>query len=117
MDAEETGIPPPPELPVNEKAPWIDIPTSSFAKHWGAMVNNSEHADVEFVIGGCTYHAHRLVLCMACDFFRRLFGVETKIKSESLGECPGWPKKRLQKITPDGVNLGMVDGVESLSVM
>lgn len=114
---EESGIPPPPELPVNSKAPWINIPTSSFAKHWEKMVNNSDHADVEFLVGDCTYHAHRLVLCSACEFFWRLFGIETKLKTESLAECPGWSKKKLEKITPDGVNLGMVEGVTSFSVM
>ena len=39
------------------------------------------------------------------------------MKTESLAECPGWSKKRLQKITPDGLNLGMVEGVESFSIM
>ena len=114
---EESGIPPPPELPVNSKAPWINIPTSHLTEHWGKMVNDPNFADVEFIVGNCTYYAHRLVLCSASDFFRRLFGIETTLKVESLMECPGWSKKRLQKITPDGVNLGMVEGIESYSVM
>lgn len=113
----ESSIPPPPELPVNSKAPWINIPTSSFSMEWGKMVNNSDHADVEFSLGDSTYHAHKIVLCSASDFFRRLFGVKMALKLESLAECPGWTKKKLEKITPDGVNLGMVEGVESFSVM
>lgn len=81
------------------------------------MVNNSDHADVEFAVGESTYYAHRIVLCSASDFFRRLFGIKMNLKLESLAECPGWPKKKLDKITPDGVNLGLVEGVESFSVM
>ena len=81
------------------------------------MINNPDLADVEFIVGNSTYHAHRLVLCSASDFYRRLFGIEEVLKLEHLGECPGWSKKKLKKITPDGVNLGMVEGVESFSVM
>ena len=81
------------------------------------MINNPEHSDVEFCVGRTTYHAHRFVLCSSSDFFRRLFGVEVKVKVESLGECVGWGKKRLNKVTPDGVNLGLVEGMESFSVM
>lgn len=115
--SEDTGIPPPPELPPNEKAPWINISTSSYATDWGKWANCPDQSDVEFIVDGSSYYAHKLVLCSASDFFRRLFGVETKVKTESLAECPGWPKKRLQKITPDGVNLGMVEGIESFSTM
>ena len=43
--------------------------------------------------------------------------METKVKVESLGQCGGWTKKNLQKVTPDGVNLGLVEGVQSFSVM
>ena len=110
---EDNGIPPPPELPANEKAPWINITTSSFATDWGKMVNNSGQSDVEFITDGCSYYAHKLVLCLASDFFRRLFKVELKGKFESLAECPGWSKKQLNKITPDAINLGMVEGLES----
>ena len=114
----ESGIPPPPELPVNSKAPWINIPSSSLTSHWGKMLDNPTLSDVEFSVGRSTFTAHRLVLCSASDFFRRLFGVETVVKCESLGEgCPGWNKKRLQKVTPDGVNLGLVEGVQSFSLM
>ena len=81
------------------------------------MVDNPHLADVEFAVGRSSYHAHRVVLCSSSDFFRRLFGVEVGGRLESLGECPGWNKKRLQKVTPDGVNLGLVEGVESFSVM
>ena len=114
---EETGIPPPPELPVNSHAPWINIPSSLLMDHWSKMVNNADLSDVEFTVGRHTYHAHRAVLCSASEFFRRLFGVEVKVKVESLGECGGWGKKKLQKVTPDGVNLGLVEGVESFSFM
>jgi Rho family protein len=114
---DDSGIPPPPELPVNSKAPWINIPSSSLTQHWGRMVDSPEFADVQFAVGVSTYHAHRVVLCSASDFFRRLFGVPTAVKTESLGECPGWNRKRLQKVTAEGVNLGLVDGVESFSVM
>ena len=82
------------------------------------MIDNPDLADVEFITGNTTYRAHRLVLCSASDFFRRLFGIERVLKLESLGgECPGWTRKRLQKIAPEAVNLGMVEGLESYSVM
>ena len=80
-------------------------------------MNSPNMADVEFIIDDHTYYAHRLVLCSACDYFRRLFGIAMIVKVESLGECPGWSKKKLEKITQDGVNMGKVEGIRSFLVM
>ena len=56
----------------------------------------------------------RLVLCSASAIFRRVFGVETKLKVPSLTDCPGWSKRRLQKVSPTSINAGAVDGFLSV---
>ncbi len=116
-DSHSSGpsIPPPPELPPNEKAPWINIPTSSLFSDWGKMVNSDNQSDVILQLGPTPspegrFHAHKLVLCSASDVFRRVFGIETKVKVQSLADCPGWNKKRLQKISPESVSAGHVAG-------
>lgn len=57
----EPSIPPPPELPPNIKAPWINIPTSTFSQDWGKLVNSESHADVVFHLSSESYYAHRSV--------------------------------------------------------
>ena len=57
-----------------------------------------------------SHSLHRFVLCSASAVFRRLFAVDVKLKVPSLAECPGWSKRRLQKISPAGVNTGEVRG-------
>ena len=111
----ESGIPPPPELPPNEKAPWINIPSSQFAQDWSKLVNNQSHSDVTFRLDAKTYHAHRYILCSASEVFRRVFDVEggdgaAKVKVQSLAECPGWNSRRLKKVTAANINSGMVEG-------
>ena len=108
------SIPPPPELPPNEKAPWINIPTSALIEDWGKVANSQNQADVLFHLGNKTFHAHRLVLCSASDVFRKLFGVETNIKVRSLSECPGWSKKSLQRVTAANVTAGLVEGFTAM---
>lgn len=56
----------------------------------------------------------RLVLCSASAIFRRMFGVETKLKVPSLMDSPGWSKRRLQKVSPTSINAGAVDGFLSV---
>ena len=104
------SIPPPPELPSNEKAPWINIPTSALIEDWGKMVNSENQADVLFYLNDKTFHAHKIVLCSASDIFRKVFGIETKLKVQSLSECPGWTKKSLQRMTAANVSAGLVEG-------
>lgn len=114
----ESGIPPPPELPPNEKAPWINIPSSQFAQDWSKMVNNQNHSDVTFRLDTKTYHAHRYILCSASEVFRRVFDVEAggsaKVKVQSLAECPGWNSRRLKKVTAANINSGLVEGFISI---
>lgn len=103
-EAEESSTPLPPELPANEKAPWINIPSSSFAEDWAKLVNKPDHADVTFELGHVHYHAHRFVLCSASDVFRMLLGVSpgaagTKVKS--LPQCSGWSKQQLAKVAKE----------------
>ena len=58
-EEEEQGIPPPPELPKNTAAPWINITSSSYQEDWGKMADCEKHADVTFVLGDKSFHAHR----------------------------------------------------------
>lgn len=106
----EPSIPPPPELPPNDKAPWINIPSSMLGQEWLKLVNSDNLSDVVFRLDTKTFHAHKLVLCTASDVFRRVFGIEAKVKVQSLAKCPGWSKKRLQKITVESINQGAVEG-------
>ena len=108
-NATEPLIPPPPELPPNEKAPWINIPSSTFAADWSKMVDNSSHSDVVFKLATKTYHAHRYVLACGSDVLRQLLGVGERVRGEGLDE--GWSKKKLKKVTRDNVNAGQVDGL------
>ncbi len=75
-----SGIPPPPELPANEKAPWVNIPTSTFASDWSKLVNNPLHSDVIFKLSSKLYHTHRYVLTSSSDMFRQLFEIKEKVK-------------------------------------
>lgn len=77
-------------------------------------MNSDNLADVVFRLDGKTFHAHKLVLCSASSVFRRVFGIEEKVKVESLAKCPGWSKKRLQKITVESINQGAVEGLIAL---
>lgn len=119
----ESGIPPPPELPPNEKAPWINIPSSDFAQDWAKLVNNKSHSDVVFVLDDKTYHAHRYMLCSASEVFRRMFDIEgsaqsegsAKVKVESLAKCPGWNLRQLKKVNRFNINSGQLEGVQSMN--
>ena len=117
-NVDDSGIPPPPELPPNEKAPWINIPSSQFAQEWAKLVNSQEHSDVLFHLDAKTFHTHRYILCSASEVFRKLFDVEAlgskKVKVQSLAECPGWNARRLKKVTVENVKLGLVEGFLSV---
>lgn len=112
----EPSIPPPPELPANEKAPWINIPSSSYATDWSRHINSPNLSDVTFELGDVRYSAHRLVLCASSDLFRALFGVSvsSKVKLTSLSDCSNWSKHRLAKVTRERVNEGKVEGILSM---
>ena len=114
----ESGIPPPPELPPNEKAPWINIPSSQFAQDWSKLVNNQTHSDVIFRLDAKTYHSHKYILCSASEVFRRVFDIEVgglaKVKVQSLTECPGWNSRRLKKVTVVNINSALMEGFISI---
>ncbi|KAL5497235.1 hypothetical protein EMCRGX_G013670 [Ephydatia muelleri] len=55
----EPAIPPPPTLPENEKAPLINVSTSTLPADWKKLVNCEDHSDVIFLLGPKVYHAHR----------------------------------------------------------
>lgn len=102
-NSEEPSTPLPPELPANEKAPWINIPSSSFSNDWAKLINKTEHADVTFELGRVSYSAHGYVLCSASDVLRILLGVSlgVKTKVKSLPQCSGWSKQRLAKVASE----------------
>ena len=110
----EPAIPPPPTLPKNEKAPWINISTSTFPGDWKKLVNCEDLSDVTFLLGPKLYHAHKYVLCGASEMFRRVFGIEDTIKATSLGEVPTWNKKRMQEVTPENICAGKVAGLKDI---
>ena len=113
----EPTIPAPPELPVNEKAPWINIPSSNLAEDWGKLVNNPKHSDVSFELNSKTFHAHQLVLCASSDLFRAIFGIHKgmkKKKEKGLSKSPMWTKHRLEKVSMATANEGYVEGLLSV---
>eukprot|EP00731_Ephydatia_muelleri_P009357 Em0004g1695a len=110
----EPAIPSPPTLPKNEKAPWINVSTSTFPGDWKKLVNSEDLSDVTFLLGPKVYHAHKYVLCGASDMFRRVFGIEDTIKATSLGEVPTWNKKRMQEVTPENICGGKVAGLKDI---
>jgi len=101
----EPSIPPPPELPPNIKAPWINIPTSTFSQDWGKLVNSESHADVVFHLSSESYYAHRSV---QVGPFHRLCILRqwSILVSQWFGSMPR--EKELQcssKDCPTGVNI------------
>ncbi len=56
-----------------------------------------------FDLGYATFHAHRYVLCSNSDLFRVIFGVSlpAKVKVQSLLQCSGWSRKRLERIAKE----------------
>ncbi|KAL5497514.1 hypothetical protein EMCRGX_G013990 [Ephydatia muelleri] len=86
----EPAIPPPPTLPENEKAPWINVSTSTFPGDWKKLVNCEDLSDVTFLLGPKVYHA------------------------QNLGEVPTWNKKRMQEVTPENICGGKVAGLKDI---
>ena len=117
-DSEDSSssTPLPPELPANEKAPWINIPSSSFAEDWSKLVNKSEHADVTFELERASFLAHKFVLCSASDVFRVLLGVgaELKVKAGSLPQCSGWSKSQWGKVKRERERGKEMEGILSV---
>ena len=112
---EEPSIPLPPELPVNTKAPWINIPSSTLQSEWLKMVNNEHLSDVQFHYKTSCYHGHKVVLCAASELFRRMFEIGRELKGEeSLSQCNTWSKKRLNAINRQCVNNGAVGAFKNI---
>lgn len=112
--SDEPSVPPPPELPANEKAPWINIPSSSFSNDWEKLINKSRLSDVTFELGATSYSAHRYVLCSASDVFRMLFNVSlpSGYKVQTLPQCSsGWSKRRLAKVASERAGGKEMEGI------
>lgn len=76
-----------PEMPPAERAPEIEIETSTFAIHWKKALEESQHADVVFVAEGRhRFRAHKVVLCSASQFFRRVLSQDLTSQSQ-LATC------------------------------
>ncbi|XP_069121947.1 rho-related protein racA-like isoform X2 [Argopecten irradians] len=100
-------VPLPPIMPAAGKAPWIEIETSQFAEDWMAMHENPTHADVTFVLSGQhNLDAHKIILCSASKYFRRVFGMMSSNKSAQLKEI-----ESLSNFTLEDLNSGRVEGI------
>lgn len=65
-----------PVLPKGIPAPWINVMTSTMAEDLRKLLNSPFASDVQFIgHSGKVFFAHRIVLCSAARFFRRLFHV------------------------------------------
>ncbi|EGC30174.1 hypothetical protein DICPUDRAFT_50894 [Dictyostelium purpureum] len=72
--SKEKPMPLPPVMPPAGKAPWIDIITSSYDKEMKETLNSETFSDVKFTfVEERPVFAHRVILCSASEFFRRLF--------------------------------------------
>ncbi|KAM9998538.1 hypothetical protein ACTFIY_008192 [Dictyostelium cf. discoideum] len=88
----EKSVPIPPVMPPAGKAPWIDIITSSYDKEMKETLNSESFSDVKFTFfEERPVYAHRVILCSASEFFRRVFGYtlssdQAEFKLEDLNE-------------------------------
>jgi Rho family protein len=114
---EDPGIPPPPELPKNTAAPWINIPTSVYQEDMKKLLDSKTNADVHFILGSKVYCAHRVVLCSSSDLMRQMFEVnnEKATTSQKLSQCKEWSQKRLKAVSACVVNEGVVKGFVKFS--
>ena len=112
---EEPSIPLPPELPVNTKAPWINIPSSTLQEEWLKIVNNEHLSDIQFHYKTDCYYGHKIVLCAASELFRRIFEIGRELGAEeSLSQCNTWSKKRLNAISRQSINNGAVGAFRNI---
>ncbi|XP_033732154.1 rho-related protein racA-like [Pecten maximus] len=96
-------IPIAPLVPPVDKAPLIKVEPSRYAKDWMTMLENPVHADVTFVLDGQqNLDAHKLVLCSASTYFRRMFEKTMKM-TESMSNC-----------TTHDLNSEHVEGVKAI---
>ena len=110
----EPSIPPPPSLPPNQKAPWINIESSVLSADWSKLVNHEQFSDVYIHVGLKQFYAHKYVLCSSSGLMRQLFGIQGVGKVESLSECPLWSAKRVKHFSIDRVNEGKEEGFLSV---
>ncbi|XP_021345146.1 rho-related protein racA-like [Mizuhopecten yessoensis] len=103
-------VPLPPDMPPAGKAPWIEIETSRFAEDWMAMHESPVHADVTFVLSGQhNLDGHKIVLCSASKYFRRVFGMMSSNKSAQLKQI-----EALSNFTLEDLNAGLVQGIAAV---
>jgi len=66
------NIPQPPQLPKQERAPWINIETSTYGEELGKLVDNEFEHDVIFEVGNREIFAHKLILIASSNYFRKV---------------------------------------------
>uniref|UniRef100_A0A0E0M7Y5 BTB domain-containing protein n=1 Tax=Oryza punctata TaxID=4537 RepID=A0A0E0M7Y5_ORYPU len=62
-------------LVIAEEPPSVTVPPSNMHLHFGDLLSSKEGTDIEFIVGGETFAAHRLVLAARSPVFKaELFG-------------------------------------------
>lgn len=110
----EPIIPPPPVMPQNEKAPWINIESSVMSTDWSKLINRQQFSDITVHLGSQQFYVHRYILCSSSDVIRQLLDIKTNVKTECLSQCVEWPVKRLHGLTFDRINEGLEEGFVSI---
>uniref|UniRef100_A0A0D9XK18 BTB domain-containing protein n=1 Tax=Leersia perrieri TaxID=77586 RepID=A0A0D9XK18_9ORYZ len=60
-------------LVINKEAPSAKVPPSNMHCHYGDLLSNKLDTDVEFIVGGEIFAAHRLVLAARSQVFKAKF--------------------------------------------
>ena len=110
-NASEPLIPPPPQLPANEKAPCINIQSSTMASDWSKMINNQSHSDVILKLEKKEFYAHKFILASSSGIFRQLLGGCGNVGVTCLDSFAEWSPKKVLKLTTERVNAGEMKGL------
>jgi len=68
----DTYIPQPPQLPKQERAPWINIETSTYGEDLGKLLDNEYEHDVIFEVDKNQIYSHKLILQSSSTYFRKI---------------------------------------------
>lgn len=110
----EAGPPPPPSLPANKAAPWINVESSILSQEWSKLINQEQFSDVCFCLGTKKFFAHKIVLVSSSDIMRKLFDIKLSKKVESLSDKSLWSRSKLKDFSIDHINSGKQEGFLSV---
>jgi len=65
-------VPTPPQLPKQERAPWINIETSIFGEELGKLLDNDYEHDIIFEVDNRQIYGHKLVVVSGSNYFRKV---------------------------------------------